>query len=220
LKIKSQRLNPEINNNSGMDISCLKLNRNFYKREVLLVARSLLGKILVKNNNNMLLKGKIVEVEAYDGRTDEAAHTFPGKTNRNQIMFNEGGYFYVYFTYGAHFCCNVVTGFEGEGTAVLIRALEPIEGLKQMALYRYGKPDILNKKELYNLTSGPGKICQAFDIDRKEYGLDLTGDKIYLLNNEDIPVDKVIVTKRVGIKKSADLPWRFYIKDNPFISRK
>jgi DNA-3-methyladenine glycosylase len=197
-----------------------KLNHSFYKRDVLTVARDLLGKILVKEHNGRLLKGKIVEVEAYDGRTDEAAHTFIGKTKRNEIMFGEGGFFYVYFTYGVHFCCNVVTGTEGTGTAVLIRGIEPLEGIEQMILNRYGSLKPKDKKELYNLTSGPGKICQAFDINRKEYGLDLTGDSVYILDADNIPEDKVVITRRIGIKKSAELPWRFYIKDNPFVSRK
>src|SRR5512146_1802761 len=95
-----------------------KLGYSFYNRDLLVVARELLGKIIVKTDGKKLLAGKIVEVEAYDGRVDEAAHTFIGKTKRNEIMFGTGGYFYVYFTYGAHFCCNIVTGKKGHGTAV------------------------------------------------------------------------------------------------------
>ena len=196
-----------------------KLGRNFYTRELLTVAKELLGKILVKNDDRKNLSGRIVEVEAYDGLTDEAAHTFIGKTKRNEIMFGVGGFLYVYFTYGAHFCCNVVTGDEGRGTAVLIRAIEPLEGTKLMARNRYGK-NLVSEKEKYNLTSGPGKVCQAMAITKKHYGYDLTGDKIYLLDQPKIKPDKIVVTKRIGIKKSADLPWRFYIKDNPYVSRK
>jgi DNA-3-methyladenine glycosylase len=201
-------------------LSSRKLKRSFYTRDVLIVARDLLGKILTREKNGTILKGRIVEVEAYDGRTDQAAHTYIGRTKRNEIMFNKGGYFYVYFTYGVHFCCNVVTGTEGEGTAVLIRAIEPLEGIEQMVLNRYGRLTVRNEKELYNLTSGPGKICQAFGIDRKDYGLDLTKDEIFLLDAAGIPDSEVIVTRRIGIKKSEELPWRFYIKDNPFISGK
>jgi DNA-3-methyladenine glycosylase len=197
-----------------------KLNRDFYTRDVLTVARDLLGKTIVKESGDITFKGIIVETEAYDGRTDEAAHTFIGKTNRNQIMFNHGGFFYVYFTYGAHFCCNVVTGEEGTGTAVLLRGVEPVEGIEQMTLNRYGRINLKNQKELHNLSNGPGKLCQAFGINRKEYGLDLTGDNVYLLDAPGIPDDQLVVTTRVGIKKSAELPWRFYIKDNPFVSRK
>ncbi len=196
-----------------------KLPRKFYTREVKTVARDLLGKILVKKEDNSILAGRIVEVEAYDGKTDRAAHTFIGKTKRNEIMFNEGGYFYVYFTYGAHFCCNVVTGKKDHGTAVLIRAVEPVEGVKKMIQNRFGR-NLLNEKERFNLTSGPGKVCQAMGINRSHYGSDLTKDKIFILNAPKINKDMIMVTKRVGIKKSIDLPWRFYIKENPYVSRK
>jgi len=196
-----------------------KLPRNFYTRNLLRVAKELLGKILVKNDAGETISGRIVEVEAYDGSIDEAAHTFRGKTQRNEVMFREGGYLYVYFTYGNHFCGNVVTGREGKGTAVLIRAVEPFEGIELMIKNRY-KRGLLNEKEKYNLTSGPGKVCSAFGIERKHYGLDLTGDKIYLLNQPKISDDKIVITKRIGIKKSVDLPWRFYIRDNHYVSRK
>lgn len=199
--------------------SLKKLERNFYTRNVLVVAKQLLGKILVKHETGKILAGRIVEVEAYDGAVDQAAHTFNGKTKRNYIMFNEGGLFYVYFTYGNHFCCNVVTGKKNQGTAVLIRAVEPVAGIETMIKNRYGRK-LLNDKEKYNLTSGPGKVCQAMAITRKHYGLDLTGNKIYILEQPKINSGKIIKTKRIGIKKSAELPWRFYIKDNPFVSRK
>jgi len=196
-----------------------KLNRPFYQRDLMVVARELLGKIMVKADGPDLLAGKIVEVEAYDGRIDEAAHTFTGKTKRNQIMFEAGGYFYVYFTYGAHFCCNIVTGEEGHGTAVLIRGIEPVEGIGKMAYNRYGK-NLVNEKEKHNLTSGPGKVCQAFGITRDYYGEDLTAGSVYLLNQPKIPEQMIVQTTRIGIKKSIELNWRFYIKDNPFVSRK
>lgn len=199
--------------------SLKKLERNFYTRKVLVVAKQLLGKVLVKIERGKILAGKIVEVEAYDGALDKAAHTFTGKTKRNYIMFNEGGFFYVYFTYGNHFCCNVVTGKKNQGTAVLIRAVEPVAGIEMMIKNRYGR-ELLNDKEKYNLTSGPGKVCQAMAITRKHYGLDLTGDKIYILEQPKINSGKIVKAKRIGIKKSAELPWRFYIKDNPFVSRK
>ncbi len=196
-----------------------KLNRNFYTREVLKVAQELLGKILVKDENGIILAGRIVEVEAYDGAIDEAAHTYIGKTKRNEIMFNEGGYFYVYFTYGAHYCCNVVTGKKGHGTAVLIRALEPVEGTDIMIANRFGR-NLINDKEKYNLTNGPGKVCRAFSITKNHYGIDLTGDRIYILNQPKINSKDIIIGRRIGIKKSVQLPWRFYIKDNPYVSRK
>ena len=134
-------------------------------------------------------------------------------------MFREGGYFYVYFTYGAHFCSNIVTGEEGYGTAVLLRAVEPVKGIKQMAINRFGK-NLVNEKEKFNLTSGPGKVCQAFGITREFYGEDLTEGRIYLLNGKRIPDKRIVQTTRIGIKKSTELKWRFYIKENPFVSRK
>jgi DNA-3-methyladenine glycosylase len=196
-----------------------KLERQFYTRDVLIVAKELLGKILVKNDAKLTFSGKIVEVEAYDGSIDEAAHTFIGKTKRNEIMFGTGGFLYVYFTYGVHFCSNVVTGKEGSGTALLIRALEPIDGIKKMSYNRF-KRNLIKEEEKYNLTSGPGKICQALSITKEHYGIDLTGNKIYLLDQPDLTDDQIVISKRIGIKKSIDLPWRFYIKDNPYISRK
>ena len=195
------------------------LPRKFYTREVKVVAKDLLGKILVKKDGNSILAGKIVEVEAYDGKIDRAAHTFIGKTKRNQIMFNEGGYFYVYFTYGTHYCCNVVTGKKDHGTAVLIRAIEPVKGVKKMIENRYGR-DLLNEKERFNLTSGPGKVCRAMGINKSHYGADLTADTIFIMDSQKIQKDMIVITKRVGIKKSIELPWRFYIKDNPYVSKK
>jgi len=195
-----------------------KLSKQFYTRNLLTVARELPGKILVKKYGKTFIAGKIVEVEAYDGMIDEAAHTFTGRTKRNEIMFNDGGYFYVYFTYGAHFCCNIVTGKKDHGTAVLIRAVEPLAGIKKMSLNRYNKITLTEKEKL-NLTSGPGKVCEAFGITKEHYGLDLTGDKIFLLDRPKLKKSDIVVSKRVGIKKSVDLPWRFYIKDNPYVSR-
>ncbi len=200
-------------------LSIPKLSRDFYTRDVIVVAKNLLGKILVKNYRNKVLAGKIVEVEAYDGTIDEAAHTFIGKTKRNEIMFDEGGFIYVYFTYGAHFCCNVVTGVKGIGTAVLIRAVEPLLGIEDMSNNRFGH-NLLNEKEKIKLTNGPGKLCKAFNIDRSYNAIDLTGDEIFLLNQKKISVNKIVVAQRIGIKKSIHLPWRFYIKDNPYVSRK
>ena len=117
----------------------LKLNREFYKQPLLDLARKLPGKLLVKSTGSELLAGKIVEVEAYDGATDESAHSFNGKTPRTEVMFKEGGYLYVYLSYGVHYCCNIVTGNKDEGTAILIRALEPVIGIDQMAINRFGK---------------------------------------------------------------------------------
>lgn len=196
-----------------------KLPRQFYTRDVLTVAEELLGKILVKNENGFTLSGRIVEVEAYDGEIDEASHTFKGKTKRNEIMFGKGGFFYVYFTYGAHFCCNVVTGISGKGTAVLIRAVEPLKGQDVMIKNRFGR-ELKNEMDKYNLTNGPGKVCKAFSITKKHYGIDLTGNEIFILNNSKLGEEEIGISQRIGIKKSVHLPWRFFIKNNNYISRK
>ena len=203
---------------TGLNLNS-KLEKEFYCRNLLVVAKDLLGKILVKKNGKEILAGKIVEVEAYDGSTDQAAHSYGRITPRNKIMFEDGGFLYVYFTYGAHHCCNVVTGIKGKGTAVLIRAVEPVFGLKKIMINRFNKTD-LTQKEIYNLTSGPGKICQAFGLDRSYTGTDLTKNKIFLLDMPKVKKSKIGISKRIGISKSVDLPWRFFIKDNPFLSRK
>ncbi len=195
-----------------------KLPQEFYTRPVIKVAKALLGKILIKQEKNKILAGKIVEVEAYDGLIDEASHSFRGKTQRNEVMFREGGYFYVYFTYGVHHCCNVVTGKEGHGAAVLIRSVEPLTGIETMAIRRFGRRKI-TEKELVNLTNGPGKICQAFAFDRTHSGLDLTGDKVFIIDAPVLKKSEIGISKRIGISKSTELPWRFFIKESKFLSR-
>jgi len=200
-------------------LSARKLRKSFYQRELVDVARCLLGKTFVKKDGENILSGKIVEVEAYHGDFDEAAHSFGRMTKRTEIMFNTGGYLYVYFTYGAHHCCNVVTGKAGQGTAVLIRAVEPLTGINKMIKNRFGRK-LKNEKEMFNLTSGPGKTCQAFAITRNHSGVDLTGNDIFILNSKKIKSKEIGVSKRIGITKSVDLPWRFFIKDNPYLSRK
>ena len=194
------------------------LPRSFYTRAVITVAKDLLGKVLIKDEGKNLLSGRIVEVETYDGRIDEAAHTFRGRTKRNEVMFNEGGYFYVYFTYGAHFCCNIVTGEKDHGAAVLVRAIEPLEGIELMIKRRFGRK-LKNDREIFNLTSGPGKISQAFDFNIKHSGYNLTDSNIYLLDRPKLSIKRIGISKRIGITKSMDLPWRFYEKENPYLSR-
>ncbi len=197
----------------------IKLDKSFYKRDLLLVAKELLGKVIVKRTESEILSGRIVEVEAYDGEIDEAAHTYIGKTKRNEVMFGEGGRLYVYMSYGVHFCANVVTGREGKGTAVLIRAVEPVDGIEVMIKNRFGR-NLKRESEIYNLTSGPGKVCNAFKISGEHYGTDLTGNKIYLTTSPLRSGEKIGKSKRIGISKSTTLPWRFFIKDNPYLSRK
>jgi DNA-3-methyladenine glycosylase len=196
----------------------LKLPGAFYLDNVTAVAQNLLGKIFVRKTNGTALAGRIVETEAYDGVNDEASHSFNGMTERNRVMFLEGGYLYVYFTYGVHFCCNVVTGPAGYGAAVLLRGIEPVNGIETMALNRFGKTG-LNRREFTNLTSGPGKICKAFNIDRKQNGMKLDGNIVYITEGAPVSGEDIIVSKRIGIKKAAGYPWRFYLKSD-FVSKK
>lgn len=196
----------------------MKLKRAFYTKDLLTVAKELLGKVLVKVEGDKMFSGRIVEVEAYDGSTDQAAHTYIGKTKRNEVMFNEGGYLYVYLSYGVHYCCNVVTGIEGSGTAILIRGVEPMLGVNRMIKNRFSKK-ILSEKELYQLTNGPGKVCKSFGINKNHSGIDLTGDRIYLEDSMLKKNEEICVSKRIGITKSVHLPWRYFIKNNPYLSR-
>lgn len=196
-----------------------KLPREFYSGNAVNIAQKLLGKIFVKTEDEIILAGRIVETEAYKGNVDESAHSFRGITNRNKVMFEQGGLLYVYFTYGVHFCSNIVTGKKGEGDAVLLRGIEPLSGIDIMAKRRFGK-NHTDEKELLNLTNGPGKICQAFGLNREHNGSDLTSTDIFLLDQPDISKQQIVTTTRIGIKKSVDLPWRFYIKNNLYVSRK
>jgi len=200
-------------------ISSVKLSKSFYCRDLLTVAKELLGKVLVKKNSNNMLAVKIVEVEAYDGKIDKAAHSYGGKTERNKVMFNEGGFLYVYLSYGVHHCCNIVTGIEDKGTAVLIRAVEPLKGIDLMIKSRFGRK-LKNDQEIKNLTSGPGKVCKALGINNNHSGMNLTGDKIFLLDQPKLKASEIEISKRIGITKSANYPWRFYIKENEYLSRK
>lgn len=194
-----------------------KLNQKFYSRDVVIVARGLLGKTLVRSFDDFQLAGKIVEVEAYD-QSEEAAHSYNGLSQRNKIMFQKGGLLYVYFIYGVHYCCNVVTGKESHGSAVLIRAIEPLNYIDILGKNRFNKSKI-NEKEKINLTNGPAKICQAYSIGKSENGTNLVGNKIYILDSPKVKADQIVETTRIGISKSTELPWRFYIKNNRYISR-
>jgi len=192
-----------------------KLPRSFYARPALLVAKDLLGKILVRKIGKTILSGEIVEVEAYLGVKDPASHAYRGRTKRNEVMFREGGCLYVYFTYGMHFCANIVTGRQGTGEAVLIRALEPVTGIEVMKRKR-GFPKSAGATP--TLTNGPGKLCQALGIGRKENGIDLLGDEIYLIAGEPIPKSSIGTSGRVGISQGKEKKWRFFVKGNKWVS--
>ena len=196
----------------------IKFSHDFYLQDTITAAKDLLGKILVRNNNGKHLAAMIVETEAYL-KNDESSHSFIGKRERNKSMFENGGILYVYQIYGIHFCCNVVTNKIGVGEAVLIRAVEPLSGIEQMGFNRYGKKN-LSKTEVKNLSNGPAKLCKALAITKQDDGVDLSGDEISIFNGEKIAEDKIIKTTRIGITKSSELPFRFYIKGNDFISKK
>jgi DNA-3-methyladenine glycosylase len=174
-------------------------------------AKRLLGCTLERRLDGKLVKAKIVETEAYD-ESDAASHSYKGRTPRTDIMFGPAGHLYVYFTYGMHYCCNVVTGKAGEGSAVLIRAVEPLEGEEVLERYRQGKTGI-------EVTNGPAKLCQALNITKMMNGHDLETPPLQLIMESEIPHASVTTTKRIGIRQAEDTPWRFYIKDNPFVSR-
>lgn len=201
-----------------------KLDREFYNRDTVLVAKELLGKILVHEINGQKLSAKIVEAEAYMGVTDKAAHSYGGRrTSRVEVMYGKPGFAYVFIIYGMYYCFNTVTREEGTPQAVLIRAVEPIEGINLMAQNRFKKPyDQLTKSQIKNLTNGPGKLCGALLIDKGLNGEDLCSDKLYIEEGENEKFN-IISTKRVGIdyaEEAKDYPWRFYIEGNKYISVK
>ncbi|MCK4427634.1 MAG: DNA-3-methyladenine glycosylase [candidate division Zixibacteria bacterium] len=193
-----------------------KLDRKFYNRSTLKVARELLGKYLVVEKGGNYVSGKIVETEAYIGRHDPASHAYRGLTSRNKVMFGDPGYAYVYFTYGMHHCLNFVTERYGFPAATLIRALEPTDGIEIMTETRVGKRR-RKTGDLKNLTNGPAKLCQALGIDRTLNGAYLCSDIIYIEDRGNRPT-KIASTSRIGVKEGKDKKWRFYIDNNKFVS--
>lgn len=197
----------------------IKLSCSFYQQELHDLAKALLGKVLVRRlKNGQCLSGKIVEVEAYAQESDPAAHSFRGETRRNQVMFGPPGHLYVYFSYGMHYCCNVVSGPEHQGDAILIRALEPIDGIDIMFQNRYGS-HIWDKKCELNVSNGPAKLCQAMLIDLEYNGIELWSDEIYIENAEDPKNVSIGISTRIGIRHGRELPWRYFIKENPWVGR-
>ena len=178
-----------------------------------LVAPRLLGCILERYlPDGQVLRGRIVETEAYD-QTDAASHSYRGQTPRTTVMFGSSGHLYVYFTYGMHYCCNVVCGPADHGAAVLLRALEPLVGEAAMSANRRGATGV-------NLSNGPAKLCQALQIDRSLNGTDLHSGVVRLVLRPALPAADIVQTTRIGIKQAADVPWRFYVRDNPYVSVK
>lgn len=175
------------------------------------VAPRLLGCRLVRQLGSTEVSGRIVEVEAYS-QEDAASHSYRGETERTRVMFGPPGHSYVYFTYGMHYCCNVVTGASGFGSGVLIRALEPLTGVPLMSRNRHGLSGAA-------LTNGPAKLCQALQIDRRLNGHDLRTGPLRLVIEPPLEQTAIVQTTRVGISRSQDVPWRFYIKHNPYVSK-
>jgi len=190
----------------------------FYDRDPRRVGRELLGKVLVREQTGKLVTARIVEVEAYLGVGDQAAHAAAGRTPRNQVLFGPPGHAYVYFIYGNHYCLNVSCLPGGVAGGVLFRALEPLEGIAEMARAR--KITIRGDRDLRLLTSGPGRLAEAFGITRtRDNGKDFTRpDSDLRIEDDGFDVANILVTPRIGIVKAAELPLRYVIADNPFVS--
>jgi DNA-3-methyladenine glycosylase len=194
------------------------LKRAFYARDPRLVARELLGKVLVRHTGGKLLTGRIVEVEAYLGEADPAAHSAAGRTARNSVLFGPPGYAYVYFIYGNHYCLNVSCEPDGLAGGVLFRALEPIDGIAEMARARGVAVD--GERDLIKLSSGPGRLSQAFGITReRDNGCDLTSPRSSLwIGADGFQPENILTTPRIGITKAAEQPLRYVLAGNPFVS--
>lgn len=192
-----------------------RLTRDFYRQDTITVAEQLLGCVLVRQHQSgVRLSGIVVEVEAYLSSGDEASHSFRGPGKKNASMFSRYGTLYVYPIHSRH-CLNVVTEAQGVGAAVLIRALEPIEGLRVMSENR-----MLESLEGRSLTSGPGRLCDALDVDRELDGVDLTTSKTIWLEGSGVGLESwnVVKGKRIGITKSKELPLRMFLDGNRFVS--
>ena len=203
----------------------MKLAEEFYARETLQVAKELLGKMIVHELNGVKIKGRIIETEAYIGPIDKACHAYGEKrTPRTEPLYGKPGTAYVYFIYGMYHCFNVITKEEGSPEGVLIRAVEPIEGLEEMSKQRFVKSySELTKAQIRNLTSGPSKLCIAFNINKECNKKDLCASNLYIEEPQGTDKFHIVKTKRIGIdyaEEAKDFLWRFYVKDNPWVSAK
>lgn len=195
----------------------MKLERDFYLRDGVVVAKELLGKILVHHSKDGVVKGRIVEVEAYMGEVDKGSHSYKdkGKQNgRTMIQYGEGGYAYIYMIYGMYYCMNVVANTSNVPEAVLIRGIEPLYGIDLMKKRR-------GMDKVKNLCNGPGKLCIAFGIDKSNYGMDLCGDTLYIEESERKEDFEIVASKRINIdyaEEAKDYLYRFSIKNSKYIS--
>ncbi len=197
------------------------LEQAFFNREPAIVARELLGKLLIRRQGRRLLAGRIVEDEAYLGAEDPAAHAFAGRTARNAVLFGPPGFAYVYFIYGNHYCLNVSCMPEGKGEGVLLRAMEPVTGLAEMAAARdLELPPAPSVVQLRAIASGPGRMAEALGITReRDNGKDLASSRSDLYFADDgFRPQRMAATPRIGITKAADKLLRFVIAGNPFVS--
>jgi DNA-3-methyladenine glycosylase len=194
------------------------LTREFYDRDPRRVSRELLGKVLVRKEQKQLVTARIVEVEAYLGEGDPAAHSFAGRTPRNAVLFGPPGLAYVYFIYGNHYCLNVSCLRDGVAGGILFRAVEPLAGVEEMARLR--NVLVNSTRDLRKLTSGPGRLAEAFGITReRDNGKDLTSTRSDLLIADDgYRVRRILTTPRIGITKAAERPLRYVIAGNEFVS--
>lgn len=190
----------------------MKLPRSFYDRPTLDVARDLLGKVLVHNRRGVRTSGVIVEVEAYIGESDPACHAAPGPTRRNAPMYGEPGHAYVYLNYGVHWMVNIVTESHGSPAAVLIRALDPLEGIDVM---RRRRGTVANDQDLCR---GPGNLTKSMGITLAENGADLLGARLYL-EDRRVPIESIVWGPRVGINVGTEHPWRAWAEAHPAVSR-
>jgi DNA-3-methyladenine glycosylase len=199
------------------------LRRAFFNRDPRIVARELLGKLIVRREGRKQLAGRIVEVEAYLGAGDLAAHAAAGHTARNAVLWGPPGHAYVYFIYGVHYCLNISCLPAGEAGCILVRALEPVSGIADMARAReLADLDLTSMRELRKLASGPGKLCEALGITRpRDNAKDMLSPESDLqVMSDGFRPAQVAVTQRIGITKSAELPLRYVIPGNMFLSKK
>ena len=189
-----------------------RLLREFFARDPVVLARDLLGRVLFYKTPEGLLAGRIVETEAYTGAADPASHAFRGRTARNAVMFGPAGHAYVYFTYGMHHCLNVTAGAQGTAGAVLLRALEPLAGVEIMRARGDHGPES-------RLLSGPGKIGRAFGLSLDDNGRDFTRGPLGLAAGTPVPTREVAISRRIGISRAVDLPYRFAVVSSRSVSK-
>lgn len=201
------------------------LENDFFKRDTVEVAKSLIGKKIIRNISGNFFCAKIVETEAYLGLEDRACHSYGGRiTDRNKTLYLPGGHIYVYLIYGIYDLLNIVTRDEDHPEAVLIRGVEPLENLDGISKNRFGKAyEDLSTYQRKNLSNGPGKLSMALGINRSLNGKVLSKDYLYIGEGEEVPEKDLVITKRIGIDyagEDANLPLRFCLRDNPYVSKK